>query len=252
MWRLRHLADRTPSVRALAVILGVPIFGAGVLAVFATENGTGAAALLGIGAAFVAFGALGDRLEKVDVGGVSISIRDIARETFSLARRAEELGDTQAATRLRAVGEEIEELADELRRIRSSMEPGHERTTALDAVMGRASHLTGTDDLDPEAVSDWFREGGPEARAIALGLMQGNPRLRDFDAALAAIERGSNPFEIFYGLVVAEAMVDTLSRGRQEQLRRAVTKVLGGPLGRRDEHIRKRAESITAALDGRR
>src|SRR5215207_309656 len=252
MGRLRQLADRTPSVRLLAVILGVPIFGTGVLAVFVTENGTGAAALLGIGAAFVAFGALGDRLESVDVGGVSISIRDMARETFSLARRAEELGDKQAATRLRAVGDELEELADEYRRIRSSMEAGGERTAAMDAVIARAGRLTGTDDLDPEAVSDWFREGRPEARAIALGLMQGNPRLRDFDAALAAIERGSNPFEIYHGLVLADAMVDTLSRGRREQLRRAVTKVLRGRLARRDEPIRKRAESITRALDARR
>jgi len=252
MWRLRRLADRKQSVRLLAVILGVPIFGAGVLAVFVTENGTGAAALLGIGAAFVAFGALGDRLERVDVAGMSISIRDMARETFSLARRADELGDTEAATRLRAVGEQLEELADEYRRLRSSMDPGDERTGAMDAVIARASRLTGTDDLDPEAVSDWFREGGPEARAIALGLMQGNPRLRDFDAALAAIERGSNLFEIYHGLVLAQMMVETLSRGRQEQLRRAVTKILRGRIARRDAPIRKRAEAIAEALGVRR
>jgi hypothetical protein len=252
MWRLRNLADRKPSVRLLAVILGVPIFGTGVLAVFATENGTGAAALLGIGAAFVAFGALGDRLESVDLGGVKLSIRDMARETFSLARRAEELGDTQAATRLRAVGKELEELADEYRRIRSSMDAGDDRTGPMDEVVDRAAALTGTDDIDPEAVADWFRLGRDEDRVIALGLMQGNPRLRDFDAALAAIERGSSPFEIYHGLDLAHAMVDTLSRGRREQLRRAVTKVLRGQLARRDEPIRKRAEKITTALDARR
>jgi hypothetical protein len=252
MWRHRHLADRTPSVRLLAAILGVPIFAAGVLAVFVTENGTGAAALLGIGAAFVAFGALGDRLESVDLGGVKLSIRDMARQTFSFARRAEELGDTQAAARLRAVGEELEELADEFRRIRSSMAAGAERNEALDEVVARAAALTGTDDIDPEAVVDWFRLGRPEDRVIAVGLMQGNPRLRDFDAALAAIERDSSPFEIFHGLVLADAMVDTLSRGRREQLQRAVTKVLRGRLGRRAEPIRTQAERITAALDARR
>jgi hypothetical protein len=82
--------------------------------------------------------------------------------------------------------------------------------------------------------------------------MQGNPRLRDFDAALAAIEHGSRPFEIYHGLVLARAMVDTLSRGRQEQLRRAVSKLLRGRLARRDKPIRKRAEGITTALDAHR
>jgi hypothetical protein len=82
--------------------------------------------------------------------------------------------------------------------------------------------------------------------------MQGNPRLRDFDAALAAIERGSNLFEIYHGLVLAEAMVDTLSRGRREQLHRAVTKILRGRVARRDKPIRTRAESIIDALDKRR
>jgi hypothetical protein len=252
MWRLRKLVDRTPSVRLLAAILGVPIFGTGVLAVFVTENGTGAAALLGIGAAFVAFGALGDRLESVDLGAVKLSIRDMARETFSLARRAEELGDTQAATRLRAVGEELEELADEYRRIRSSMPPGKERTKPMDEVVARAAALAGTDDIDPEAVADWFRLGKDEDRVIALGLMLGSPRLRDFDCALAAIERGSTPFEIYHGLFLVAVMVDTLSLGRREQLRRAVSKILRGRLARRDTHIRKLAEKITKALDARR
>ena len=249
MWRLRKLADRKPSVRLLAVILGVPIFGTGVLAVFVTENGTGAAALLGIGAAFVAFGALGDRLERVDVAGMSISIRDMARETLSFARRAEELGDTEAAKRLRALGEQLEELADEYRRLRSSMPADDERTAEMDKVVARAGRLTGTDDLDPEAVAEWFRNGRPEARVIALGLMEGNPVLRDFDIALAAIEHGTTPFEIYHGLVLAQMMVETLSRGRREQLRRVVTKILRGRLARRDAPIRKRAEGIAEALD---
>jgi hypothetical protein len=252
MWRLRNLADRKPSIRLIAGILGVAIFATGVVAVFVTENGTGAAALLGIGAAFVAFAALGDRIQSVDLAGVSLSIAGMAQQTLSLARRAEELGDTQAAARLRAVASELEELADEYRRIRSAMPAGRERTGAMDAVVARAGALTGTDDLDPEAVSNWFREGRPEARVIALGLMRGNPRLRDFDAALAAIERGSSPFEIYHGLGLAEAMVEDLSVGRSEQLHAAVARLLRSGLTRRDTPIRMRAERISAAVDARR
>jgi hypothetical protein len=52
----------TAPLRAVAALLGVAMFATGVVAVFATENGTGAAALLAIGAAFVVFGALGERI----------------------------------------------------------------------------------------------------------------------------------------------------------------------------------------------
>ena len=73
-------------------MLGVAIFASGVVAVFVTENGTGAAALLAIGAAFVVFGALGERIERVELGGVTLSIKDLARQTFSLARELERGG----------------------------------------------------------------------------------------------------------------------------------------------------------------
>ena len=121
----------------------------------------------------------------------------------------------------------------------------------MDEVVARAGRLTGTDDIDPEAVADWFREGRPEARVIALGLMQGNPLLRDFDIALAAIERGS-PFETYPTGSPGRMMVDTLSRGRREQLRRAVTSVLRGRLhvGMTPNPL-KLAKSINDALDAR-
>ena len=95
------------------------------------------------------------------------------------------------------------------------------------------------------------RLGRDEDRVIALGLMLGNPRLRDFDSALAAIERGTRPFEIYHGLALAEVMVGTLTRGRREQLRRAVTKILRGRLARRDTDIRELAEEIATARSTR-
>ena len=122
----------------------------------------------------------------------------------------------------------------------------------MDEVVYRAGRLTGTDDIDPEAVADWFREGGYEARVIVLGLMRGNPVLRDFDVALAAIERGTSPFEIFHGLLLAEEMLDDLSRGRREQLRGAVGGILRGRLARRDQPIGRLAESIAKALEAPR
>ena len=57
--RDRKSSVLTPVIRAAAGALGVAVFAAGVLAVFVTENGTGAAALLAIGAAFMVIAVVG-------------------------------------------------------------------------------------------------------------------------------------------------------------------------------------------------
>jgi hypothetical protein len=231
-----------------AAALGVAIFATGVVAVFVTENGTGAAALLTIGAAFVAFAVLGDRIASVELGGVKLSIRDLARQTFSLARDAERRGDTEAADRLRSVGAALEELADEYRRLRSSMRSGRERTSAMDAVVAQASNVTGTEDLDVEEVAEWFHQGKPEARVIALGLMQGEARLRDFDAAIDAIEHSRSAFEQCHGLMLAELMLPGLSRGRKAHLKRVVERAIRSPRLRRDIHRHDAASRILREL----
>jgi hypothetical protein len=238
----------TPLVRAAAAALGVAIFATGVAAVFVTENGTGAAALLTIGAAFVAFAVLGDRIASVELGGVNLSIRDLARQTFSLARDADRRGDTDAADRLRSVGAALEELADEYRRLRSSMRSGRERTSAMDAVVAQASTVTGTEDLDPEEVSEWFHQGKPEARVIALGLMQGEARLRDFDAAIDAIEHSRSAFEQYHGLRLAELMLPGVSRGRQAHLKQVVERAMRSRRLRKDTHRHDAASRILREL----
>lgn len=225
----------TALLRATAAVLGVAIFATGVVAVFGTENGTGAAALLAIGAAFVVFGALGERIERVELGGVTLSIKDLARQTFSLARELERGGDDQAADHLRSAGSALEELADEYRRLRGSMRAGGERTSQMEHVVLEAKRLPDADALDPEDVSEWFHRGKPEARVIALGLMEGNARLRDFDVALEAIERSRSAFEQYHGLKLAEAMIPKLSPGKRAQLKRAVEHALGSRRVREDE-----------------
>jgi hypothetical protein len=239
-------------LRTAAAVLGVAIFGTGVVAVFVTENGTGAAALLAIGAAFVVFAALGDRIERIELGGVNLSIRDIARQTFSLARELERRGDDETADRLRSVGTALEDLADEYRRLRGSMRAGRERTWALERVVDQASRLADADALDPEDVSEWFHHGAPGARVIALGLMEGCEPLRDFDVALDAIERSRSAFEQYHGLLVAELMVPKLTSGKRAQLKQAVERALATRRVSRDSDRRAVAKRIASRLDGRR
>ena len=87
--RDRRSVVLTPVIRTVAGALGVTAFTTGAVAVFVTENGTGAAALLAIGAGFMVIAVLGDRVQSVELGGVNLTIRDLARETYALAREAE-------------------------------------------------------------------------------------------------------------------------------------------------------------------
>jgi hypothetical protein len=57
-----------PLTRAIAGLLGAAIFGAGVTAVFTTSNGTGSAALVAIGAVFVAEMIVFDRESRLTKG----------------------------------------------------------------------------------------------------------------------------------------------------------------------------------------
>ncbi len=247
MNRLWPTWTASPAARVGVCVLGAAIFGTGVLAVFTTENGTGAAALLAIGAGFVVIAVLGDRLERVEFGGVSVTIRDMARQTFDLADRVEST-DPAKATSLRKVGHALQELADEYRRLRSSMPSSDERMGALDEVVRKANELAQVAELEPADVSEWFSQGTPEARVTALGLMQGDPRLRDFDAALDAITHSRSGFEQYHGLVLAHDMLGGLSEGRRAQLRKAAQRVLRDWRSRRDSYRRDLAEEILKEL----
>ena len=105
----------------------------------------------------------------------------------------------------------------------------------MELVVGQVKDFPDADALDPEAVSEWFHRGKPEARVIALGLMEGNVRLRDFDVALEAIERSRSAFEQYHGLKLADAMVPELTPGKRAQLKRAVERTLGSRRLRDDD-----------------
>jgi hypothetical protein len=242
------MASLGPRTRAAAAIAGVCIFGAGVAAVFVTENGTGAAALLAIGAAAVVVAVLGENVESLEVGGMKFTIRDLARRTYALADEAEERGEDESAARLRAVGRELEALARGYRRLRGSMRSGSERTRALGHVVHEARRLSQTGAFDAADVQLWFERGTPEARITALGLMQGNPALRDFEAALDAIVDSRSPFEQYHGLRLAQMMVADLGPVQRAELKVQVERQRRRFRLSRDPGRRQLAESILGEL----
>lgn len=246
--RDRKSSALTPVIRAAAGLLGVGVFGAGVAAVFVTDNGTGAAALLAIGAAFLAIGVMGDRIQSVELGGVNLTLRDLARQTLGLAQEAEQRGDDERAARLRTLGKELQALASGYRRLRGSMRAGHERTRALEHVMTEARRLSQSDTFEPADVASWFDEGMPEARITALGLMQGNARLRDFEVALDAIDDSRSAFEQYHGLRLAELMAPDLTPSQRAQLIVVTDRALRSFRMRRDSDRHMAAKRLLAAL----
>jgi hypothetical protein len=115
--------------------------------------------------------------------------------------------------------------------------------------MTQARRLSRTDAFEPIDVATWFDEGAPEARITALGLMQGNPRLRDFDAAVDAIEDPESAFEQYHGLRLAEMMLPDLTRGQRAELGVVVGRALRTFGVRRDSDRRECGTRILQALE---
>lgn len=118
----------TPGLRLLMGLLGVGSFGAGVLAVFVTENGTGAGVLLAFGGVLLVLALLGNRIESFEFGGAKLRLRAAAAERFALAEESERRGDTATADRLRAEAQALLEAAGPIAAdywsVRRSMRPG--------------------------------------------------------------------------------------------------------------------------------
>jgi hypothetical protein len=209
-------------LRLLLGVLGAASFGAGVVAVFVSMNGTGTGVLLAFGGVVLVLALLGDRIESLEFGGTKLKMRAAAAEKFALAEDSESRGDSVTAARLRAEAQMLLEaagpIASEYRAVRGSMPPGRERTMAMELVVARARKLADEQDFDRDEVLRWLREGSDEQRVTALAMMQAKPELRDFDLVLAAIRQSRTAFEQYHALVLADIMLDDLSADDRQRL----------------------------------
>jgi hypothetical protein len=202
---------RFVPLRLAAALVGLLLLASGVVAVFVTETEAGSASLLGLGGLVLGVAIFSDRIESIEFAGAKLGLRDIAREQFALAATRESQGDHEAAAALRRQALALQRLAGTYAQIRRSMPGSEERTEFLDEVMGQASELAASTELDPSEIWRWFDEGADDGRIIALGLMEGDERLCDFFCALDAIEHPHSPFEQYYGFRVAHKMLPGLN-----------------------------------------
>lgn len=248
--------------RVAAGAFGAVTFAAGVTAVFATENGTGAAALITVGAALATAAILWDRVDKFELFGLSVALKSLSRETRFRAKDARRRGEEEEADRLTKAAGELKRLADNYRQRRQGAPSGPRRTGELEGVMREARETARQRLLRHPEVLAWFERGDAGAREIALGLMEGSPELRNLGAALEAIENSRSAFEQYHGLLLAAMMVvpgvaddlgvragPTLTPNQREDLRIVVERARSGPYVRHSNDRRPLAETIVAALE---
>ena len=220
-----------PWFRLLLGVLGAASFGAGVSAVFLTLNGTGTGVLLAFGGSVLVLALFGDRIETLEFGGTKLKMRAAAAEKFALAEESEHQGDSITAARLRAEARALLEaagpIAYEYRTVRGSMPAGRARTMAMERIVAQARQLAAEQPFDPAEVIRWLQDGSDEERITALGMMQANPELRDFDSVLAAITDSRSAFEQYHALLLADKMLPALGAGDKQRLAGAIKGVRG-------------------------
>ncbi|MGQ4389896.1 hypothetical protein [Streptomyces sp. SAS_270] len=243
----------TPVLRGLTGLLGAAAFGTGVFAVFVTPNG-GAGVLLAFGGVLLVLALLGSRIESLEFGGATLRLRAAAAEKFALAEESERRGDIAAASQLReeahALLDAAGPIAADYRSVRSSMRAGPDRTRAMEEAVSRARRLAKEQPFEPAEVLRWLREGSDEERVTALAMMQASRELRNFDAALEAIEHSRSAFEQYHAMRLAAYMIKDLD---PNQLRR-LTKVVKSQRGirfRRDSDRWHISEDILRRIDER-
>ncbi|MEU0414486.1 hypothetical protein ABZ307_42885 [Streptomyces griseorubiginosus] len=231
----------TPALRALTVVTGVGSFGLGARAVFVTQNGSGAAALIVFGGVLLLLGLL----DSLEFAGATLRLRAAAAQRFALAEESERQGDVVTARALRAEARTLLDaagpVAAEYAAVRGSMRPGVSRTRALEEVVARARRLAHEQSFESVEILRWLQHGTDEERITALAIMQARPELRNFDAALAVIAQPRTPFEHYHAMRLALQMTDTLDAEQARRLAAAV-RALRGVRFRRDSdrsHLRR-------------
>lgn len=217
----------TAGVRLLMGLLGGGSFGVGVLAVFKTQNGTGAGVLLAFGGALLVLALLGNRIESFEFGGTKLRMRAAAAEKFALAEDSERKGDIATADQLRAQAQALLDtagpIAADYRSVRGAMRPGTDRTRVMEEVVDRARRLAAEQPFEPAEVLRWLREGRDEERITALAMMQAKRELRNFDAVLAAIEHSRSAFEQYHAMRLIAEMIDELLPPQRRRLAEVIT-----------------------------
>ena len=228
--------------------------GAGAVAVFATENANGSAALIAAGTVLCLVAMVGEGGLVRGPGGLEVRWPEKRKELLDEADAADAAGNDEAAQDLRSQAELLKALGPLAERYaKARRQPaGHQRTGQLSSIVQEAAERAEQLDLDRESAANLFRAGDDGLRIFALALTQRNPSLADPTVLQEAIDRPRSAFELWHALLAARAAVlgdgfdaDADLGPLRNSLRQATTSTLFEP------HNRELAREILRLLESR-
>jgi len=232
-------------------LVGVVTLAAGGVAVFATSNEVGSAALVTAGVAIAGVSVFANRIRGFEAAGVRLEFVRQARDVSRQAERARAAGDVgraeeleHRADRLLAAATTVGSRYEELRR---SEPPGWERTSRMEGAL-RDARAVDPDGLTASHVADIFGTGREGNRVFALALIERHPRLASAEVLVDAIGHSRSAFEQYHALLATEGALDSLSGDERARVHDAVASALAGALGERSSDRRTVARRVLARL----
>jgi hypothetical protein len=208
-------------------LVGLALLAAAAARVIYTSSGAGIVTLLVIGALLLVSPFVIARVERLSSNTAGYQLQ-LTREIAELGapNTARILEDTDLARFAEGYAVTGKELAD----VRFEGAQVH----LQDLVVHRAAALAHQEKFEAAEVRTLFANGSPELRALAIGLMKGDPSLADGATILAAIADPRSPNEQYQGLELAKVCWPHLSRS----YRSAIHSVIADSSGIRTSHDR--------------
>ncbi|GAA1510227.1 hypothetical protein [Kribbella lupini] len=211
-WALNLPRGLDLTARGLSLVLGAGLVVSGAVGYF-TEHSDGLTMILVIGLLMILVPAVVDRLESFEFSQLKVK----------LTEQLESTGARKTAKVFRRLGidREIDAYATIFTELRG---PGQKelRASLLDQILQRVAAVAAVEEIDPNEVRAMFYDGTPVLRVMALGLMEGNPRLVNDRILLESISHSASGNEQYHGMRLAELYWSELSAAVQTEIKNAV------------------------------
>ena len=217
-------------------LVGLALLAAAAARVIYTSSGAGIVTLLVIGAVLLVSPFVIARVERLSMnsGGFGLQLtREMADMGAPNAARIIEHAD------LGRFAESYAAVDAELADARFESARGH----LQDLLIQRSAALARQEKFEPAEVRTIFTNASPAARALAMGLIKGDPSLADGATILAAIADPRSPGEQYQGLELAKACWPQLSKSYRSAIQSVVADNAAGDA---DSDRRRMAAEVRA------
>jgi hypothetical protein len=217
-------------------VVGLALLGAAAARAIYTSSGAGIVTLLVIGAVLLISPFVIARVERLSLNSSGFGLQ-LTRELAdagapNTARILEHADIGRFAEAYAVVHGDLEDLRYEAA-----------RSHLQDLLIQRSATLARQEKFDPAEVRTIFTNASPAARALALGLMKGDPSLADGATILAAIADPRSPSEQTQGLELAKLCWPQLSKSYRSAIQSVIA---DNAAGDSDSNRRRVAAEVRA------